>query len=68
MSGRVMGIRDAKGACRYLDFGHLPLPEEAREYNREKIAEREKALGRKLDYHAVVKEFWAFSKGSLVCD
>ena len=66
VQGKAMGARDAMGACRYLDFGNLPLPEEAKEYNREKIAEREKALGKKLDYHTVVEEFWTFSKGRLV--
>lgn len=66
--GRAMGVRDLKGACRYLDFGSLPLPEEAKEYHREKIAEREKARGKKLDYHTVVQEFWSLSKGRLTDD
>lgn len=66
VKGRAMGIRDARGACRYLDFGNLPLPEEAKEYNREKIAAREKSLGEKLDYHMVAEEFWTLSRGSLV--
>jgi methylaspartate mutase epsilon subunit len=66
VQGRAMGVRDLRGACRYLDFGNLPLPKEAKEYNGEKIAEREKARGKKLDYHTVVQEFWTFSKGQLV--
>ncbi len=66
IQGRVMGVRDLRGACRYLDFGKLPLPKEAREYNQEKIAEREKAQRKKLDYHTVVEEFWSFSKARLV--
>ncbi|OPY80001.1 MAG: Methylaspartate mutase E chain [Syntrophorhabdus sp. PtaU1.Bin058] len=66
VQGKTLGARDLKGACRYLDFGSLPLPEEAKEYNREKIAEREKAQGKKLDYHTVVEEFWTFSKARLV--
>lgn len=64
--GQVLGVRDLKGACRYLDMGNLPLPEEAKAYNREKIAEREKAEGRKLDYHTVVEEFWAFANAKLM--
>jgi methylaspartate mutase epsilon subunit len=64
--GKALGVRDLKGACRYLDFGDLPLPKEAMEYTREKIADREKAQGKKLDYHTVVEEFWTFSKGRLV--
>jgi methylaspartate mutase epsilon subunit len=66
VKGNVLGVRDLKGACRYLDFGNLPLPEEAKEYNREKVAERERVQGKKLDYHTVVEEFWSFSKGKLV--
>jgi methylaspartate mutase epsilon subunit len=64
--GKVLGVRDMQGACRYLDFGNLPLPEEAKEYNQEKIAERERIQGKKLDYHTVVEEFWSFSKARLV--
>ena len=66
IKGNVLGVRDLKGACRYLDPGNLPLPDEAKAYNREKIIEREKTEGKKLDYHAVVKEFWAFSNARLV--
>jgi methylaspartate mutase epsilon subunit len=62
---KVMGIKDSKGAIRYLDFGNLPLPEEVKEFHREKVAEREKTEGRKMDYDAVVQDFWAFSKGQL---
>jgi len=66
IKGQVLGVRDLKGACRYLDSGNLPLPEEAKAYNREKIAERERVEGKKLDYLTVVKEFWAFSKARLL--
>jgi methylaspartate mutase epsilon subunit len=66
VQGKALGVRDLRGACRYLDFGNLPLPEEAKEYNRERIEEREKARGRKLDYHMVVEEFRSFSRGRLV--
>ena len=64
--GKVLGVRDMRGACRYLDFGNLPLPKEAKEYNQEKIAERERIQGKKLDYHTVVEEFRSFSKARLV--
>lgn len=66
--GRAMGVRDGQGACRYLDFGNLPLPEEAKEYHREKIEKRERASGKKLDYHTVVQEFWSLSKGRLIAE
>jgi methylaspartate mutase epsilon subunit len=66
IQGRVLGVRDMRGACRYLDFGNLILPKEVKEYHKEKIAEREKVQGKKLDYHTVVEEFWSFSKGRLI--
>ena len=65
LKSRVLGIRDSKGACRYLDFGNLPIPEEAREFHREKVAEREKIEGRKMDMNVVIQDFWAFSKGKI---
>jgi methylaspartate mutase epsilon subunit len=42
---QVMGARDLYGACRYIDFGNLPIPEEVRQFHREKIREREKVEG-----------------------
>ncbi len=63
---KVMGIKDSKGAIRYLDFGNLPMPEEVKKFHREKVAEREKDEGRKMDYEAFVQDFWAFSKGQLI--
>jgi methylaspartate mutase epsilon subunit len=62
---KVVGIKDGRGAIRYLDFGNLPFPEEVKKFHREKVAERERAEGRKMDYDAIVQDFWAFSKGQL---
>ena len=61
----VLGIRDITGACRYLEFGNLPIPDEIKEFHREKIAEREQAEGRKMDYGVVVEDLWALSKGGI---
>jgi methylaspartate mutase epsilon subunit len=61
-----MGARDLQGACRYIDFGNLPLPAEVREYNDEKIREREKAEGRKLGYKTSLADFWTLSRGCLI--
>ena len=63
---KVMGIKDSKGAIRYLDFGNLPMPAEVKKFHQEKVAEREKTEGRKMDYEVFVQDFWAFSKGQLV--
>jgi len=66
MQGKVLGVRDAQGGCRYLDVGNLSIPKEAKEYHQEKIAGRERIQGEKLDYHTVVEEFWSFSKAHLL--
>lgn len=62
----VTAVKDARGAIRYKDFGNLPIPEEVKEFHREKLAQREKAEQRKMDYEVYVQDFWAFSKGQLV--
>jgi len=62
---KVLGIRDNDGACRYLDFGNLPIPEDIKDFHRQKVAEREKAEGRKMDYYASIDDFWGISKGRL---
>ena len=61
----VMGVRDINGACRFLEFGQLPLPEDVKAFHREKVAERQKAEGVTMDYNVYMKDFWAFSKGGL---
>jgi methylaspartate mutase epsilon subunit len=63
---QVLGIRDLKGACRYLDFGNLPLPNEVKEFHREKVREREVTEGHKMDLQRVIDDFWAFSKGRII--
>lgn len=63
---QVMGIRDAQGAVRYLDFGNLPIPKEVKEFNREKVAERARIEGRNINYQVAVEDFWAPSQGHLL--
>lgn len=62
----VLGARDLQGACRYIDYGNLPIPEELRKYNDEKIKEREVFEGSKLDFNTSLSDFWALSKGSII--
>lgn len=61
-----MGARDLQGACRYIEYGNLPIPDEVRKYNDEKVREREKAEGRKLGYKTSLADFWTLSHGCLV--
>jgi methylaspartate mutase epsilon subunit len=63
---RAMGVRDAEGAVRYLHHGNLPFTKEIVEFHEEKIAEREKAQGKKVDYDTVVSDIVAMSRGSLL--
>lgn len=53
---KLLTVRDQQGALRYFDSGNLPLPAEVKEYNRARIAEREKALGRKVDMETVIED------------
>jgi methylaspartate mutase epsilon subunit len=61
-----MGARDLEGACRYIDYGNLPIPEEVRKYNDEKIKEREKAEGTKLNFKASMADFWCLAQGKAI--
>lgn len=54
--GKVMVMRDAQNAVRYLDSGNVPLPKEVKEYHRAKIAERERKEGRKAGLDMVVQD------------
>jgi len=65
-AGQVMGVRDNEGAVRYLDHGNIPLTKDIVEFHRQKIAEREKAQGRKVDYKTVIDDLYAISRGPLV--
>jgi methylaspartate mutase epsilon subunit len=61
----VMGVRDLQGACRFLEFGQLPLPDDVKAFHREKVAERQAAENVTMDYKVYMQDFWAFSKGTL---
>ena len=62
----VLGARDLQGACRYIDYGNLPIPDEVRQYNDEKIKEREKAEGSKVDFNTSVSDFWCLAGGKVI--
>jgi methylaspartate mutase epsilon subunit len=65
-AGKVLGIKDADGAFRYYQTGNLPFTKEVIEYHREKIVERERIQGRKIDYETVVGDLLAVSQGRLL--
>lgn len=65
-AGKVMGIKDSEGAIRYLKTGNLPFTKEIIDYHKDKIEERERKMGRKLDYETLLDDLLAVSKGYLV--
>ena len=54
--GKVMVVRDAENAVRYLDSGNVPIPKEVKEYHKEKLAQRSKREGREVDFDMAVKD------------
>ena len=66
VKSQVLGIRDKEGAVRYLDFGNLPIPEEAKKFHREKVRERELVEHRKMNYEVFIEDFWALSEGEII--
>jgi methylaspartate mutase epsilon subunit len=63
VKAKVMGVKDSHGAVRYLNCGNLPFTKEMMEFHREKIAEREKLLGKKADYDTIVSDMRALVTG-----
>ncbi len=59
---KVMGVRDAQGAGRFLDPGNLPFGKEILEFHKEKIAERAKKENRDIAYEAVCEGFLSISE------
>jgi len=51
---------------RYLNHGNLPFSEEIIAFHKEKVLEREKISGKKLDYQTIVDDLSSISKGLLV--
>ncbi|MCK4763822.1 MAG: methylaspartate mutase subunit E [Candidatus Aminicenantes bacterium] len=66
VKGKVMGVKDARGAARFFDCGYLPFDKEIFDYHKDKIAQREKKTGKKVDYGTVIKDMTAISTGSIL--
>jgi methylaspartate mutase epsilon subunit len=62
VAGKVIPVRDARGAVRYLDPANLPFDREIREYNQEKIRERERRNGKKIDSEEAIFDITEVSK------
>lgn len=66
LQDNTLGVRDLHGAVRYLEYGNVPIPEEVREYERGKIAERERYEKRKMNYKVSIADFFTLAKGTLI--
>ncbi len=62
VAGKVIPVRDASGAVRYLDHANLPFTPEILAYNLDKIREREQRDGKKVDYQAAIFDVTEVSK------
>lgn len=54
--GEILVVRDTRGAVRFLDYGNVPIPEEARALERERLAERAARKGSDLGYDDIVAD------------
>ncbi|MCK5059159.1 MAG: methylaspartate mutase subunit E [Candidatus Aminicenantes bacterium] len=66
VKGKVMGVKDSEGAARFFDLGNLPFAREIFDFHKYKIANREKQIGKKVDYETVIKDLTALSHGAIL--
>ncbi|MDR3332107.1 MAG: methylaspartate mutase subunit S [Synergistaceae bacterium] len=66
LQDNTLGVRDLHGAMRYLEYGNVPIPEEVREFSRQKIREREEYEGRKMSYKVSIADMWTICNGTLI--
>lgn len=62
VAGKVIPVRDSSGAIRYLEHANLPFTAEILEYHREKILDRERREGQRVDYQAAIHDVTEVSK------
>ncbi len=62
LARKVLPVRDATGAIRFLDHGNIPLPKEVVEYHRQKIRDRENVEGKKADINMVIEDITFVSR------
>jgi methylaspartate mutase epsilon subunit len=62
VAGKVIPVRDARGAVRYLDHAGLPLPLEVIQYHREMLKKREAKEKSRVDYETAIQDIMEISK------
>ncbi len=65
-AGKLLPIRDNRGAIRIFEPGNVPLESSAAAYHREQIRERAAEEGREPSFQMVIDDIYAISKGKLV--
>jgi len=65
-AGKIMPARDDIGAIRLLDCGNLPLSPELKSFHRGQLETRAKREGRDVNFHMVIDDVYAVSRGFLV--
>ena len=60
--GVAVGVRDASRAIRYLVCDNQPFSKEIRDFHKKKLAEREKAIGKKLNWDMMVEDILQISQ------
>ena len=68
VANKVIGVRDAEGAIRWLDHGDLPFTNEILDFHKEKIADRSRKQGKEVGYDEVVNELMTIGTGHLKVD
>lgn len=63
VQSKVMGVKDARGAVRYLSTGNLPFDSDIKQFHSERIAEREHILGAAVDHDTLVSDMRAIASG-----
>lgn len=64
--GLVLPARDNEGCIRILEFGHLGMSEEIKNFHKDKLKERALKENRALDFQMTVDDVYAVSDGALI--
>jgi methylaspartate mutase epsilon subunit len=54
--GDVLVARDARGAVRFLDYGNVPIPAEARAMEQARLAVRARSAGHEIGYDDIIED------------
>jgi len=65
-AGKMMPARDNDGAIRYLDFGNVPLAQDIKDFNRNKLEERGMEENRQVSFKMTIDDVYAVSRGALI--